>query len=173
MEELLAILYNKTLWHYNVDGNEPNEAINGYLPDCGRMEWVLSKLSDYVSNVWILPFHQSWIRFKSAESLGRWNTNMKRSRYRRLRQWFIFCGDSSSSPWFSASSSKGSARPVKSERESIHPKCGCPWCPDSAENKNIPQRDCLRMRKHSVSVWKLTILQCVTNKCQNCVEEPC
>ena len=34
----------------------------------------------------------------------------------------------------------------------IHPKSGCPGCPNSAENSNFPQKDCLRTRKLSVSV---------------------
>ena len=34
----------------------------------------------------------------------------------------------------------------------IHPKSGCPGCPDSAKNSNFPQKDCLRSRKLSVSV---------------------
>ena len=31
-------------------------------------------------------------------------------------------------------------------------KSGCPGCPDSAEDSNFPQKDCLRTRKLSVSV---------------------
>ena len=34
----------------------------------------------------------------------------------------------------------------------IHSKSGCPGCPDSAENSNFPQKDCLRTQKLSVSV---------------------
>ena len=34
----------------------------------------------------------------------------------------------------------------------IHSKSGCPGCPDSAENSNSPQKDCLRTQKLSVSV---------------------
>ena len=36
--------------------------------------------------------------------------------------------------------------------QTIHSKSGCPGCPDSAENSNFPQKDCLRTRKLSVSV---------------------
>ena len=54
-------------------------------------------LGDDVSNVQKLNF-LTLNRWKG------WNTNMKRSQYRRLQQWFTFCGGSSSSPSSSASS---------------------------------------------------------------------
>ena len=37
-------------------------------------------------------------------------------------------------------------------QKTIHSKSGCPGCPDSAENSNFPQKDCLRTQKLSVSV---------------------
>ena len=45
----------------------------------------------------------------------------------------------------------GNGLGVKDEA-SILSKSGCPGCPDSAENSNFPQKDCLRTQKLSVSV---------------------
>ena len=44
--------------------------------------------------------------------------------------------------------------PIRSVSRSlgIHSKSGCPGCPDSAENPNFPQKDCLRTQNLSVSV---------------------
>ena len=57
------------------------------------------RLGDDVSNV-------EKLNFLTLNCWKGWNTNMKRSRYRRLQQWFIFCGESS----FCLSSSASSYR---------------------------------------------------------------
>ena len=38
------------------------------------------------------------------------------------------------------------------DADRIYPKSGCPGCPDSAENSNFPQKDCLRTQKLSVAI---------------------
>ena len=54
------------------------------------------------------------------------------------------------------SSASGESTSEDSEEEELAAgivfKSGCPGCPDSAEDSNFPQKDCLRTRKLSVSV---------------------
>ena len=57
----------------------------GEKPEEAKISIFQVRLGDDVSNV-------EKLNFLTLNCWKGWNTNMKRSRYRRLQQWFIFCG---------------------------------------------------------------------------------